>query len=161
MRAKFINEKFSDESDPIRDMNIGLKFTLFKYELNNMMNILRISDNDLRKIHAFLGDTPSDIYWLGDTSINAEKELYFKHIHNIIETQNLDKKSKYNIAYANWIVKKALKFGQTVCTTYKTSKGKILEMKYFDSGRIETMYFGDIDMAFNVQVVQNKIYEDL
>jgi len=48
-----------------------------------------------------------------------------------------------------------------VITGYDTEDGKILTQEYQDSGRIQTTYFGDLKAAFNVQVVQNKIYDDL
>lgn len=158
MRAKFVNEKFTDESDPIKDMNIGLKSTLTKYQLDNMLDIIRIKDNDLDKIQAFFGPLLKDIYWLGDTSINVQKDKYFKHIRDIIEKKTINKKPHFS---ADFILRKMGKYIHNVITTYNTTDGKIATQIYRDGGNTETTYFGDINMAFNVQVVQNKIFSDL
>lgn len=158
MRAKFINEKFTDESDPIKDMNIGLKSTLTKYQLDNMLDIIRIPEDDMSKLTKFFNMPTKDIYWLGDTSINDQKDKYFKHIRDIIEKKIIDKKPRFS---ADFILRKMGKYIKNVITTYNTTDGKIATQIYRDGGNTETTYFGDIYMAFNVQVVQNKIFGDL
>jgi hypothetical protein len=153
-----INEKFTDESDPIRDLNIGLKSKLTPYQWDKIADIMRLPQEDERKMYKFFNLPSQDIYWLGDTSINEDKQKYFRHINKIIKEKTLDKAPRFS---ADMILRKMGKFMPNVITGYNTSEGKILTQEYQDSGRIQTTYFGDLKAAFSVQVVQNKIYDDL
>ena len=51
MRARYVNEKFSEDSDPIKDMGIGIDVIVekFKNELYNCMHWLK--EEDLFKYH--------------------------------------------------------------------------------------------------------------
>ena len=153
-----INEKFSEESDPIRDLNIGLKSSLTKYQWNNIMDIMRMSPEEERKVYKFFNLNSQDICWLGDTSINDGHQKYFRNIKKIINDSASIKFPKYS---SDFVLRKMGKLMPNIITGYNTSKGMILTQEYQDSGRIQTTYFGDLEAAFNVQVVQNKIYDDL
>jgi len=153
-----IYEKFTDESDPIRDLNIGLKSSLTKYQWDKIADIMRLPESDQKKMYKFFNLPSQDIYWLGDTSINEEKQKYLKNLRKIIKEKTIDKSPKFS---ADFMLRKMGKLMPNVITGYNTSEGKILTQEYQDSGRIQTTYFGDIKAAFNVQVVQNKIYDDL
>jgi len=60
MRAKFINEKFIEDSDPITDMGIGEKVIFQKYLDGDYMPLI---DHIIRNIPDILGtpDIPDDI----------------------------------------------------------------------------------------------------
>jgi hypothetical protein len=154
-----INEKFEEQSDPIKDMNIGLKNNLKKYELDNMRDFIRISEDDLYKIYAFLGHDDNDIYWLGDTALENGHVEYFNRIFDFCEKNLIEKKPKYNLGF---MLRKMGKLAnKSVITTYNTTKGKFLTIEYLDAGKTQYTYFGDLDAAFNAQVVQNKLFDDI
>lgn len=159
-----INEKFSDESDPIHDMNIGMKSKLTQYQLNHMMNFIRVKIDDVEKMKTFFGRSLEDIYWLGDTSISINKEKYFDNIKNIIRTKSTDKKPMISV---DLILRKMGRFMKNVCFHYNTSEGKFFTMEYMERGTnamrgiIETTYYGDLEAALNVELLQNKMFDQL
>jgi len=85
MRAKFINEKFTAESDPIKDLNIGYK-NYYDYATKKLKQYDVNVDNFITFLYDFYRDTrPNDlIEELLDILEHTPIEFQIEYIDNLL-----------------------------------------------------------------------------
>ena len=64
---------------------------------------------------------------------------------------------------SKWLLKNKKKptNDKSLIRFFDTYLGKIVTIEYLDPINVETIYFGDLEMAVNVDVLGNHIFEDL
>jgi len=159
MRAKFIYEKFVEDSDPIKDLGIGLEKKYEKYILYRIP-IVMSDENELKLLNFFNVKSFKNIYWLGDTAINNdyEKTIYFDKLNKFISHNAIHKKPLMNTLFL------FRKFNmRDVLRCFETPIGKIATLEYREgySRFICVSYFGDLQIIAHIDPISYKIVEDL
>ena len=152
MRARFINEKFKEESDPVRDLNVGL-LDRTKQKYKGYILELDFDDYIVEKIsNAFGVDSADDLFYLADntadeTDYDVQYSDYneydaFRRLENIIKTGEIKKifKESFNTGRSNTFY--------TTITVYETPIGKIASITY-EHGNYK-QYFGDVSAFLNI-----------
>jgi hypothetical protein len=153
MKAEFIYEKFTDESDPIRDMGIGMKS---KYEKYSVKTVLTLTDREKIILkQKFFKLSLEDLYFLGDDSIENDKlmkKLYriTKKNNKIIEEKIFVYRSRID-SFGNYQSEKE-KF-----IFYETRIGKILVIRCNSNNT----YIGDLNTAVNVDLLHAGIDDEI
>ena len=145
MRAKFINEKFTDTSDPVQDMGIGYKKLLKPYALDKND---AYADTYIVLITSALNLYDSDIF-IADN--NKGKHSDFHHsskFYNFVDAIENRKAQKSYIDRST----------QFQINVYDLDPGKIMLIYYpadpADDNTIRR-YWGDLDAAVKFDVLHN------
>ena len=64
VREYIVNEKVTDESDPIQDMGIGLKYKFQEYNLASLISdyLIDLSDKEVDELKKSFNSQTDDIY---------------------------------------------------------------------------------------------------
>ena len=140
MKAKFINEKFTEDSDAIQDMGIGYVHKIERHTLNN--NMPGLSNSDEAAIDNFFNTSMDKLYYIGSDSIlkDIDKDIphYFAKVKSLFRTTPIYEK-KYVDSY-----------GSNVFKGWNTQFGKVATL--WTDG--VTYYIGDIKIAAKINVDQ-------
>lgn len=141
MKAKFIYEKFTQDTDPIRDLGIGVPKKL-KSNYTRATRLTGVNDVERKIIEDFFKSDVSDQYFLGsefNTSSKERKNLNF--LKKLLDKEKI-------------IYKKTCKsYRGNIPTTsyfsgYVTKYGKILVLKTHSS--MTNYYIGEADIAIKL-----------
>jgi len=154
MRAKFIYEKFIENSDPIYDMGIGLNAYKKDIEHLQLTRILQGMNEDWKEIVAkAFGILINNIYFLG---------VYEKGIKND-HVKELDSKIKSGKKIFEKKFNTGGRGGDEIVNfkLYKTSAGIIGSFRYsytLEEKELDktVQYMGDISAAFNLDIIDKQ-----
>jgi len=140
-----VNEKFSDESDPVQDLGIGIDGILKKYDwlvLSKYLGGMTIKDRAMvRKGMNIKGD---HTMYLGEQNSNKNKsafaKVYLRRIERILEKSTI----VFEETYTEYLADER-KDVTTKLTVYDTPIGKIGSFTYVDQFPGLVQYFGDPD----------------
>jgi len=153
---EYINEKFSEGGDPVRQMGIGLKTLLKEFEIVKVLDYLPKESSEV--IAQLFGESLEDLYYLG----NSE---YSKNIFHRRELKKLLKDKKPIRKFkAHFKETPADDIHEEYFELYDTSVGKI--MKMYDVGYspaysstaedAEVTYIGDLEAAGNLDILNKQ-----
>lgn len=138
-----VNEKFSDESDPVKDLGIGLDKILEPYKwliLSNYLNGMTIKDRAL--VRKGMGIKGEHTMYLGEQNSNANKsafaKVYLKRLQRIIQNSSVT----FQQTYTEWIPDER-KDIVTQLSVYDTPIGKIGTFTYLSQYSDLVQFFGD------------------
>lgn len=139
-----INEKFSEESDPIRDLGIGLAQYEKKYQNYRLTTKLILTSKDVDEIHKSFGVVAMDLFYIGN-----EKDKWHANGLKMKHLEKLCKSSK--IVYQNIYDEIIERRNQTtIFTVYETKYGKVGTYEYTDN--TSKQYFGNIYMFLKYSI---------
>lgn len=153
MRAKFIYEKFKEESDPIRDLDVGL-LDRTKKKYKQFIIDLDFEDYILEKISKVFGvDSINDLFYLADNTVDEtdfdvqydvynEYEAFFQ-LENIID--NGEAEIIFNETFNTG--RSSTTFYTTIII-YDTPIGKVASITY-NHGNYK-LYFGDVSAFLSI-----------
>ena len=160
VRENIIFEKFTQNSDPVEDLNIGPHHIMKKYSLKKLYQNLGVKNMyynilptpiHLENLEQFLG---KDIYYLGCTEYDGLE--WTDKINKIITLYRYNKEVLYNTSL---MVKKYNI--NPVIREFDTSKGKIVVFEYlkhyYYGDHIEIYYYGDLQMALELDLHKSSI----
>ena len=138
-----INEKFSEESDAVKDMGIGIDGILKKYYwlvLSKYLGGMTIKDRAMvRKGMNIKGD---HTMYLGEQNSNKHKsasaKVYLKRLERLLEKSTI----VFEETYTEYLADER-KDVTTKLTAYDTPIGKIGSFTYVDQFPDLIQYFGD------------------
>ena len=143
MRAKFIYEKFTQDSDPIEDLDIGFYKILEKHSIKYKFQ--GGTEKDIEVLEQFFQKSAKKIYFLGESqfSLKPGSEI-FKKIQSMTKLENAIFHEEYIDSYKTSV------FG------FKTKNGKILYMESKKTYSSISYYFGDVEMAIYLNLHELK-----
>ena len=148
IKNKGLNEVFTDESDPIHDMGIGMKVKYAKYNIAKVLELTKLEKSIIVK---FLKLPIGDIYFLGD-SIMLNNRWIKKLINLTNDSKNIIK-DKYLIYDYNYD-KRTKRENFKLCDT---KMGEILVVK--DNSYY--VYIGGLDTAINLNLTKAKMDDEI
>jgi len=135
-----LNEKFTEDGDPVRDMGIGLAALQKEYESIQAMNQLPgLNQKEITQMEKICKLKIKNIYYLGNNDEIIRNTEYLRKLKEMVDPENLSKKKTWNAHYSNGPCKETLEL-------YITSNGNIALLDNFwaDDKQHVKFYFGDI-----------------
>lgn len=146
-----VNEKFSEDSDPIKDMGIGLEHIKKQYKWLILPHYLDgLTKTDKNKVKKAMNAKSDDLFYLGEKNSSFKKSAFIKVY--ILRIKRLIEKAPvmYKEEYVEYINDKG--DITTIITSYDTKIGKIGTFEYTDPFFKEIIqYFGDVDALLTLK----------
>ena len=142
-------EKFTEDSDPIHDMGIGINIEDYKTKLLSCVlnGMTSLDYSNLKK--GFQLNPKKDLYSIHETNRQIPKEIYSK-LKTIIKSG----KEIFKVTYKEMINHKPL---VTLLTVYETEIGKIGKFSYPKGGGGAIgliQYFGDLSSLVSLENIK-------
>ena len=152
-RLDYILESFSDDSDPITDMTIGMKKKLEPFLLEKVYNTM--SKKEVKVIEDILKLPIGELYFLGNTFYNDARENYLNKIFSFIvgkhPTSRIRPFTKKDVEEDEYLV-------DCEYMLYNAFEMKILRI--YNDSEVYSTYVGDIELATKLNTANSRILED-
>lgn len=150
---KDINEKFSEESDPVKDLGIGLEHIKKQYNWLVLPKFLNgLSDKDEEQLHKGFKMNLDDLFYLGEDNLNIVAKPVKHYLKKIIQILK-NSKQIYEKTYIADNEDEILD-NNTILKVFETPIGKIGSFSYDGRYSDTIQYFGDITSFLTLEPYQ-------
>ncbi len=151
LAREHINEKFTEDSDPIKDLRIGMEKFKDEYEdylLLKILNGLKYEDR-IKFVENEFSLSIDELYYLGDTesykAFKSSQINYFNKLEKLINSGN---------KIYDGVKTSSCDENTELFKVYETEFGKIGTFYYFKYDKTY-QYFGELSVAVSLKTKQN------